>query len=57
MQYVYKIYILTSFDPFIDILDVIIIQFWWLGSVAGSVIQATGKPEFEDGFTLGNDIC
>ena len=56
MQYIYKIYILTSFDPCIDMLDVFI-QFWWLGSVAGSVIQATGKPEFEDGFILGNDIC
>ena len=28
-------------------------SFCWLGSVAGSVIQAIGRPEFEDGLRTG----
>ena len=29
----------------------------WLESVAGSVIQATGRPEFEDGYGMGIVPC
>ena len=31
-------------------------QNWHLGSVAGSVIQATGKTDFEDGLRTGTKL-
>ena len=44
--------------------SVSILEFWWfprleelcLGSVAGSVIQATGRTDFEDGSRTGTKL-